>query len=107
MPRRLKVSDEARGDLNQARGWLHQPGSGKVAHGRYKALTAAIRTVRTEPMRYRVNPEDDSERIVSVEGYRIIYKVTPDTGDNETAATTKRPATSKSSPSLAPANRSR
>ena len=52
---------------------------------RYVALSGAIRTLRTMPMRYRRHPDDERLRIISVEGYRIIYRVDPDTGDNRTA----------------------
>jgi len=36
-------------------------------------------------MRYRRDLEDERLRIISVEGYRIIFTVVPDTGDNRTA----------------------
>ena len=86
MPRRtVELTEVATDDLNDAREWLHQPGAGRVAERRYQALTRAIRTLRAEPMRYRRDPEDPRQSIISVEGYRIIYEVTPDTGDNATA----------------------
>jgi hypothetical protein len=36
-------------------------------------------------MRYRHDPDDPRQRIISVAGYRIIYAVNPDTGDNQTS----------------------
>jgi plasmid stabilization system protein ParE len=81
----VELTEVATADLNDAREWLHQPGSGPVARRRYQALSRAIRTLRSDPMRYRRDPEDARQRIISVEGYRIIYEVTPDTGNNRTA----------------------
>jgi plasmid stabilization system protein ParE len=84
----VEITKIASDDLNNARKWLHQPGAGTAARHRYRALSRAIRILRTDPMRYRRDPEDEHLRIISVEGYRIIYAVTPvipDTGDNRTA----------------------
>ncbi len=81
----VAITPEANDDLNQARVWLHQRGAAKVARRRFMAITNAIRTLETDPVRYRRDPEDARRRVASVAGYRIVYEVDPDTGDNATA----------------------
>jgi len=83
--RTVELTKAAADDMNDARQWLHQPGAGAAARQRHQVLSRAIRTLRTDPMRYRRDLEDERLRIISVEGYRIIFTVVPDTGDNRTA----------------------
>jgi plasmid stabilization system protein ParE len=79
------LTDPALDDLNDARLWLHQAGAGEKAHKRYRRLTRAIRGLGTHPVRYRRDPDNPAQRIANIGRYRIMYEVTPDTGDNKTA----------------------
>ena len=81
----VKLTAAAADDLNDTKAWLHQHGAGPVARRRYRAILLSIQGLQRNPARYRRHPDDPTLRIVSIEGYRVIYRVDPDTGDNDTA----------------------
>jgi hypothetical protein len=82
--RSLKLADAAVADLARAQKWLRQPGVGPVAERRLQHIRKAIRELRAAPCRWPYSEHEGSrERIV--EGYKIVYRVVPDTGDNKTA----------------------
>jgi plasmid stabilization system protein ParE len=83
--RRLFVATEASADLFEAKGWLLQAGSGKAARARYKALFDSVAVLVEHPTRYRRWPDEPTRRVMVVGGYRVIYRVDPDTGDDATA----------------------
>lgn len=72
-------------DLRGARTWLLQPGSGPDARARWEALRDARRSLRDHPYLGRRDEGHEGCRVLSVSGHRIVYQVTPDTGDAETA----------------------
>jgi plasmid stabilization system protein ParE len=72
-------------DINVAKGWLLQVGSGEVARKRYRAILRAIYSLPTNPVLYRRSEDHPHLRVISVAGYRVLYKVDPDTGDTESA----------------------
>jgi plasmid stabilization system protein ParE len=82
--RRLKLADAAMVDLAGIRRWLRQAGAGEVAKRRLHHIQRAIRELRAAPCRWPYSEHEGArERIV--EGYKIVYRVDPDTGDNNTA----------------------
>lgn len=83
-PRRLTIARAAARDLADARRWLTQPGAGDRAARRLAALGAAVQGLRRHPCRWP-SGEHRGTRERHVEGYRIIYEVVPDTGDDATA----------------------
>ena len=84
MSRRVSLTPGAQADLEAIRGWYSQPGSGATAKRRVKAILAAIRRLRQTPCLH-ARGERPGTRELSVEGHRIVYAVTPDTGSNTTA----------------------
>lgn len=87
MPQRsLTVDPAALRGLADAKTRLIEPrGAGRNARERYDALVNGVRRLPEHPCRHRPNPEHPGTRILSVSGYRVIYEVVPDTGDNATA----------------------
>jgi len=86
MPRRrVTLAPRAIRDINDAKRWLLQEGSGPLAQGRYRAILRAIKDLHTHPVRHRRSDDHPGRRVISVAGYRVLYTVTPDTGDNRTA----------------------
>ncbi len=82
--RTLKLADANVVDLAQVRKWLRQPGAGPAAERRLQHIQRAIRELRIAPCRWRYGEHEGSrERII--EGYKIVYRVDPDTDDNNTA----------------------
>jgi hypothetical protein len=71
-------------DLAQAKDWLKQPGSGTVAHNRLRQIRAAIGQLKVAPCRWPEG-EHPSVREIPVAGYRVMYEIHPDTGDDKTA----------------------
>lgn len=84
MPRKLRYTKEAIADLEAARGWQTQPGSGAAGIRRVQAIRAAIRRLKTMPCLH-ARGERPGTRELSVEGHRIVYAVNPDTNRNDTA----------------------
>ncbi len=85
MPRRLRYTDDALADLDDARTWLTQPGSGPAARVKLSGIRADIRRLRQEPCLWPVVGTLGVRERPAAGGYRVFYKVSPDTGWNETA----------------------
>ena len=85
MPRNLSFTDTALADLDAARHWLTQPGSGPRARHRLAAIWAAIERLREYPCRYPVASHRGVRALPCDGGYRALYRVHPDTGRDETA----------------------
>ncbi|MBX3483523.1 type II toxin-antitoxin system RelE/ParE family toxin [Phenylobacterium sp.] len=84
MLRSLVLSDKAKAELGAAKRWLRQPGAGIRAAARLRRIAEALSDLRRHPCRW---PESEHRgvRERSIEGYRILYEVTPDTGRDATA----------------------
>jgi plasmid stabilization system protein ParE len=85
VPRRLIYAPRAREDLDAIRGWLMQPGSGPAAKRRLVAIRAAINRLRQHPCLYPIGDHPGVRELPCAGGYRALYRVTPDTGRNDTA----------------------
>lgn len=85
MPRALIYAPRARDDLWAVRRWLTQPGSGPVAKRKLIAILAAIETLRDHPCRFPVCDHPGIRELPCAGGYRVLYRVVPDTGRTETA----------------------
>ncbi len=84
MARRLIYAREARDDLEAVRGWLTQPGSGPAARRRLAAIRADIRRLLLRPCLWPVGDHPVVRELPAVGGYRVFYKVDPDTGRDDT-----------------------
>jgi hypothetical protein len=71
-------------DLAAMRQWLQQPGAGRRATRRLANILDALAELRIAPCRWAWSEHDGARQRI-VEGYKVIYQVIPDTGDNETA----------------------
>lgn len=85
MPRNLSYTDSALADLDAARLWLTQPGSGPRARRQLAAIWAAIERLRDHPCRYPVGQHHGVRELPCDGGYRALYRVHPDTGRDQTA----------------------
>lgn len=85
MPRRVTTAPGAVLALAAARRWLLQPGSGPAGARRWDALREARRSLRDHPYLGGESEEHPGHRQYVVSGYRLIYRVHPDTGDGATA----------------------
>ncbi len=85
MPRRVTTAPEAVRALGEARSWLLQSGSGPVGAKRWQSLRDARRTLRAHPYLGRPSEEHPGHRQLVMSGYRLLYRVDPDTGDSDTA----------------------
>ena len=85
MPRELAYTDKALADLDAARLWLTQPGSGRRTRRRLAAIWAAIEGLREHPCRYPIGPHPGVRELPCDGGYRALYRIVPDTGRDETA----------------------
>ncbi len=85
MPRKVITAPAALEDLRSARAWLTQPGSGPTGRARWETLQSARRDLRGWPYAGAQSPDHPNCRYVVSEGYFILYKVQPDTGDTKTA----------------------
>jgi plasmid stabilization system protein ParE len=83
--RRLIYAREARDDLEAARAWLTQPGSGPAARRKLAAIRADIRRLQRQPCLWPVGDHPGVRELAATGGYRVLYKVAPDTGRDETA----------------------
>lgn len=54
MPRELSYTDKALADLDAAKHWLTQPGSGPAARRRMAAIWASIEALRDHPCRWAI-----------------------------------------------------
>ncbi|MFN3670167.1 MAG: type II toxin-antitoxin system RelE/ParE family toxin [Brevundimonas sp.] len=71
---RLEFTARARRDLNHAKSWLTQPGSGRKAHNRYVAILRALLDLRRYPLRWPP-AEHAGVRKLSVEAYIVLYEI--------------------------------
>ncbi|HWD60612.1 MAG TPA: type II toxin-antitoxin system RelE/ParE family toxin [Stellaceae bacterium] len=85
MPRRLLYSPRALADLAALYRWQTQPGSGTSALRRVKSIRQAIRRLRLHPCRHPVGEHPGIRELPCNGGYRVLYRVVPDTGRDETA----------------------
>ncbi len=86
MPRKVTTSPEAAAGFKGARRWLLQPGSGQDGRVKWERLKQARRDLRVSPcMGGTADPEHNGLRRRAVAGFRLIYRVEPDTNSNETA----------------------
>jgi plasmid stabilization system protein ParE len=83
--RRLIYTREARDDLEAARGWLTQPGSGAAARRKLAAIRADIRRLLRQPCLWPVGDHPGVRELPAAASYRVLCKAQPDTGRNETA----------------------
>ena len=84
MPRSITLAPAAQGDLIGIRQWLLQRGAGRIAQAKQHAIDAALRELARFPCPYRIGDHPGiRERLVA--GHTILYRVSPDTGDNATA----------------------
>jgi plasmid stabilization system protein ParE len=74
---RLEFTARARRDLNGAKSWLLQPGSGRKAHNRYIAILRSLLDLRRFPLRWAMT-EHAGVRKLSVEGYIVLYQLSGD-----------------------------
>jgi plasmid stabilization system protein ParE len=82
--RSLEITEPALDDLAAVRRWLRQPGAGHAAARRLRHIERALTELRIGPCRWPYS-EHGCARERVVEGYKIVYEVQPDTGDNATA----------------------
>jgi plasmid stabilization system protein ParE len=85
VPRELIYAPRARDDLMDARRSLTQPGSGPTARRKLMAILAAIESLRERPWRFPLGQHPGVRELPCAGGYRVLYRVRPDTGHNETA----------------------
>jgi len=78
--RRLIYAQEARDDLEAARGWLTQPGSGPAARRKLAAIRADIRRLQQHPCLWPAGDHPSVRELPAAGGYHVFYKVEPDTG---------------------------
>jgi plasmid stabilization system protein ParE len=83
--RKVTTAPEAARGLAEARRWLCQPGAGPFGVRRWEALRAARRSLRDYPYLGGTSEEHPRHRQLVVSGYRLIYRVEPDTADSATA----------------------
>jgi plasmid stabilization system protein ParE len=65
--------------------WQTQPGSGRAAIRRVKAIRLAIRRLKQHPCRYPVGQYPGVRELPCDGRYRALYRVVPDTDHDETA----------------------
>ena len=85
MARRLIYAQEARDDLEAVRGWLTQPGSGPAARRTLVVIRADVRRLQQQPCLRPVGDHPGVRELPAAGGYRVFYKVEPDTGRDDIA----------------------
>jgi plasmid stabilization system protein ParE len=85
MRRQVTTTADALEALREARLWLTQPGSGLNARKRWADLRDVGRRLRRNAYLGHPVAEFAGHRQLVVSGYRVIYQVLPDTGENATA----------------------
>ena len=85
MARTLRYTDEALADLGAIRSWLGQLGSGSAARRKLAAIRVSIRELRNHPCLYAFGHHTGVRELPCDGGYRVLYRVHPDTGRNDTA----------------------
>jgi plasmid stabilization system protein ParE len=83
--RRVILAPRARDDIEAARRWLMQPGSGPAAWHKLDAMITAIEELRDHPCRFPVGSHPGARELPCAGGYRAVYRVIPDTGRDETS----------------------
>jgi len=83
--RRLQYTEQAGDDLENIRRWLTQPGAGQAALRRLNEIRTAIRGLLEHPGRYAPTEHEGVRELPCRGGYRVLYRVSPDTGRDETA----------------------
>ena len=84
-PRTLGYTPEARDDLGSIRSWLTQAGSGPAARRRLGAIRSAINRLRQDPCLHPSGQDPGIRELPYAGGYRVLYRVVPDTGRSSTA----------------------
>lgn len=85
MPRALIYASEALADLEAASLWLTQPGSGPRARLTLTAIRTDIGRLRRNPCLWPAGVHPGVRELPCAGGYRVLYRVIPDTGRNATA----------------------
>jgi plasmid stabilization system protein ParE len=85
VPRPLIYAPRARDDLDTVTCWLTQPGAGMAARRRLTALWVAIERLREHPCLHPVGQHRGVRELPCAGGYRALYRVSPDTGRDETS----------------------
>jgi plasmid stabilization system protein ParE len=85
MARGLIYAPRARDDLDAARQWLTQPGSGPAARRKLAQILHAAEDLCRHPCRWPVGHYQGVRERPCAGGYRIMNRVSPDTGNNDTA----------------------
>lgn len=85
MPRKLIYAPRALADPDAIRRWLTQPGSGSAARRRLTLIWTAVELLRERPCLYSVGGHPGVRELPCDGGYRVLYRVHPDTGRSETA----------------------
>jgi mRNA-degrading endonuclease RelE of RelBE toxin-antitoxin system len=70
----VEFTARSRKDLQQAREWLTQPGSGRQAHLRYLSILKALSDLSVSPFRWPIS-DHVGFRKRPIEGYRIFYSI--------------------------------
>lgn len=94
MPRELSYTDKALADLDAAKRWLTQPGSGPAARRRLAAIWTSIEGLRDHPCLHPVGQHPGVRELPCGGGDRALYRPTP--------AVTSLPATCGCCGCLAP-----
>lgn len=85
MSRELIYAPEALADLDAARAWLTQPGSGPAAWRRLAAIWTDIERLREHPCLHPIGQHPGVRELPCAGGWRALYEVDPDTGISATA----------------------
>ena len=85
MRRDIGYTDGALADLGAITLWLTQPGAGRAARRRLTAIWAAVERLQQHPSRLPVGNRPGVRELPCPGGYRVLYRVSPDTGRDETA----------------------
>lgn len=85
MSRELDYTDQALADLDAIGRWQTQPGAGPAARRRLTAVWAAIEQLAQRPCLHPIGQHPGVRELPCPGGYRALYRVTPDTGRDETA----------------------
>ena len=85
MPRGLIYAPRAIADIAVIRAWLMQPGAGLAAKRRLAAIRLATDQPRSYPCSHPAGEHPGARELPCDGGYRVLYRVNPDTGRNTTA----------------------
>jgi plasmid stabilization system protein ParE len=84
MLRRVRVSAEAASDLRHIKAWFKQAGAGPAASSRLDRLIGQMTLLAQHPCSPKRVDASGVRQLVS-ERHRLMFRVSPDTGDNTTA----------------------